>query len=110
MPAAAYGESVIVVQGEIFDRGLRKKLTCIHFQKYAYIVMISIEIGGSNDNSTASFTTFTQESNHSRGMRRIGGILWSQFILVSTGFPDRPAARWSSWISTLPVALDHHSQ
>jgi len=63
--------------------------TRIHFQKCAYIMMTSIEFGGSNDNPTTSFTTFTQESYSSRCMRRTGRVLRHQFLLVSPGFSDR---------------------
>ena len=69
--------------------------------------MTSIEFGGLNDNSTTSFTTLAQESNHSRGMRRIGGILWSQFILVSTGFPDRIDPWWRTGHPCLSGDDDH---
>jgi hypothetical protein len=72
-----------------FTASLTQRMACIHYQKRAYIVMTSIEFGGSNDNSTTNFTTFTQESHNSRCMRRTGRVLRRQFLLVSPGFPDR---------------------
>jgi hypothetical protein len=74
-------------------QGLLQTFTRIHFQKRTYIVMTSIEFGGSNDNSTTSLAAFAQESHRSRCMRRTGRVLRHQFLLVPPGFPDRADSR-----------------